>query len=83
MISVALSSLAGSHMQMYWTVGRVGQVSSNSTTVCSNSSRPFVRGKTRSAWEFAMAEDMKDVDELFLYGKARGQILARTEGYMS
>jgi hypothetical protein len=30
-----------------------------------------------------MAEDVKDIDELFLYGKARGQILARTEGYMS
>ena len=28
-------------------------------------------------------EDVKDVDQLFLDGKASGQMLARTEGYMS
>ena len=28
-------------------------------------------------------EDVKDVDQLFLDGKASGQMLAKTEGYMS
>ena len=27
-------------------------------------------------------EDVKDIDELFLDGKASGQMLAKTEGYM-
>jgi hypothetical protein len=34
-------------------------------------------------WTVITKEDSKDVDQLFLNGKTSGQMLAKTEGYMS